>query len=321
MKVNDVSSDASTTSGIVAPAAQPDTAFALPEAPERLVDDDGSCFSRDSWALDKCGLRKARRALRGFPDPGPIAVIDIGSSGFDHPCLTAAVTLKPASGGSLSTAVHAAEVTGVIVSACPARIRVYNVATARGLDMGLILDALRDARASKVRVINLSIGWHERETTLNTEIEQCISDGIVVVAAMGEYEEPNEIVSYPAAIPGVIAVGATDKHDRRFPGSAVGSHIWLAAPGEDISTVAPPDAFCTRQGTSFSAPLVSAAAWLALRANPKSSPDDIGALLAKSADATQIADPPNKTAAHVDEFGRKRNPAVGYGRLNVANLA
>jgi hypothetical protein len=323
-----IKTDLQTMTGEGASSATPETPDILAAAtkpappaftPDVSLDDDGACFPKDNWALERCGFKQGRAVLDARPDedPGPIAVIDVGSGAVDDPCLSRAEIQELSSGVDLSTAIHAADVAGVIVSACRAKILMYNVAKTGGLDMQLIFEALEAARKSGARVINLSIGWHESETKLNNEVKACLDAGIVIVAAMGESEEPSDIVSYPAAIPGVIAVGATDQHDRRLPGSAVGNHIWLAAPGANIPTIGA----ATRQGTSFATALVSAAAWLAVRAQPKWSSDEIRNALAESTDATLVDDCPKQLAAQIQPPNGKWNPAIGCGRLDVKKLA
>lgn len=328
-----IRTDEYTTTPRVAPSDVAGTVDILADAVERRgraveaappPDSDGLHFPEDNWALDKCGFKKGRAILDARPaaDPGPIAIIDVGYGALDHPCIRHVVDERFERRGASSAASHAAEVTGVIVSACPVKkVQVYNSATTAGLDTNLMLQALRDIASptSRVRVLNLSIGWHARERALNAAINECLAKGVVVVAAMGEYEEPTDFVSYPAAIPGVIAVGATDMHDRRLPGSGTGDHIWMAAPGEDIPTVTGANTFGVRQGTSFATALVSAAAWLAVRANQNLTSAQVRQALGKSADSRMVeACPPAMKGIVPND---KWNAAIGCGRLDVAELA
>lgn len=312
--------DGRTADGLAAAVERRGSAVETVDPP----DPDMPRFPEDNWALDKCGFKTGRNILDARPDadPGPIAVIDVGYGALDHPSIRNVVDKRFESRGDSSAASHAAEVTGVIVSACPVgKVQVYNAATTAGLDTNLMLEALKDiaSPASRVRVLNLSIGWHEREKALNSAVNKCLAKGVVVVAAMGEYEEPTDFVSYPAALPGVIAVGATDMHDRRLPGSGTGPHIWMAAPGEDIPTVTATNTFGIRQGTSFATALVSAAAWLAVRANRDLTPVQVRQALGKSADTRMVeACPPAMKGIVPND---KWNPAIGCGRLDVAQLA
>jgi hypothetical protein len=85
--------------------------------------------------------------------------------------------------------------------------------------------------------------------------------------------------TYPAAFPSVVAVGATSRNDRRWPGSSTGSHIWISAPGEDILTTCNPDTYVEQDGTSFATPMVSAAVWLMRRARPEWGVDKVRNML------------------------------------------
>jgi hypothetical protein len=279
------------------------------------VADETGCFPADNWALKQCGFKEGSAAMDRGDDPGPIAVIDVGSGGFDDRCLSR-VTRKPATDDGLSTAIHAAEVAGVIVSACSAKIEVYNVARTTGLDTQLILEALNTVRDSRAKVLNLSIGWQADEDKLNAAVAACIKAGIVVVAAMGDHKDPEDVVSYPAAVPGVIAVGATDRHDRRLATSPTGNDIWIAAPGEDIPTIGSAE----QQGTSFATALVSAGAWLKVRASGFGTAD-IRRVLATSADATLVGLCPEELRDQINTPTGRWNPALGCGRLDVAKLA
>jgi len=59
--------------------------------------------------------------------------------------------------------------------------------------------------------------------------------GAIVVAASGNYDATE--VSYPAGLPGVIAVGATGVNDRRASYSSYGSQLDFMAPGGDFVEV------------------------------------------------------------------------------------
>ena len=154
--------------------------------------------------------------------------------------------------------------------------------------------AIRWAVDRGASVINLSLGGPRNPTNpmLDTysELERSAIDyatrhGVVVVAAAGNCAAicPESYANYPAALPHVIGVGATNRSTTtpRFSNrDAV--HLDLAAPGTAIVSTLPlafTDPACPNpgttvcalyeedrspQGTSFSAPLVSAAAALAL---------------------------------------------------------
>ena len=81
----------------------------------------------------------------------------------------------------------------------------------------------------------------------------------------------------------MIAVSATDAQDRLFAASNRGSYIAVAAPGVDIFLPAPDDKYQMTSGTSFSAAYVSGVAALVLERNPALKPDEVRAILMKTA--------------------------------------
>jgi subtilisin family serine protease len=142
-------------------------------------------------------------------------------------------------------------------------------------------------------------------------VRRALERGVVVVAAMGnEFEEGNP-TSYPAAIAGVISVGASDEADRRASFSNTGRHIDLVAPGTNILSTVPRypvelaevTDYDSWPGTSMATPYVSATVALMLARRPGLTVSRIRRLLRSSAD--KVA---GKTG-----FSR----AYGHGRLNV----
>src|SRR5205814_9373305 len=81
----------------------------------------------------------------------------------------------------------------------------------------------------------------------------------------------------------VIAVSATDARDRLFAASNRGGHIALSAPGVEIFLPAPDEKYQIASGTSFSAAYISGLAALLLERNPALKPDEVRAILMKTA--------------------------------------
>src|SRR5204863_7188036 len=88
---------------------------------------------------------------------------------------------------------------------------------------------------------------------------------------------------YPAANPNVIAVSGTDAQEKLFTASNRGNHIAIAAPGADIFLPAPDEKYQITSGTSFSAAYVSGVAALLLERNPALKPEEMRAILTKTA--------------------------------------
>ena len=195
--------------------------------------------------------------------------------------------------------------------------------------------ALADCLDEGVNVINLSIGG-PAEPGPDEEIlyEQLLAAGTTVVAAMGNEREVGSPTSYPAAIPGVIAVGATNILDRVAMFSNRGEHISLSAPGDIIWSTLPTYAgqigfradfdaagrprtgapysretdYAAWNGTSMASPHVAAAAALLLAKHGAMKPADVRNRLRTTAD-------------HVPAMGTtKEHPDYGTGRLNLLKL-
>jgi len=113
-------------------------------------------------------------------------------------------------------------------------------------------------------------------------IAAAAAKGIVMVAASGN-AGPKSPPLYPAANANVIAVSATDAQDRLFAASNRGGYIAISAPGVDIFLPAPDEKYQMTSGTSFSAAYISGLAALMLERNPALKPDEVRAILMKTA--------------------------------------
>jgi subtilisin family serine protease len=105
---------------------------------------------------------------------------------------------------------------------------------------------------------------------------------VVLVAAAGNGGADAK-PAYPAALPEVIAVTATDDGDQLYKDANRGSYIAVAAPGVDIIAAAPKGAYDISSGTSLAAAHVSGIAALMLERNPKLTSKDVREALAESA--------------------------------------
>jgi len=276
------------------------------------------------WALHRCGFPEIWPTLDTGPDPGEIAVIDRGWKGLSHRELAGRITRKPAPSTS-SRAAHAAAVTAVMAArrddddgdadgkmdgCCSARVRVYSAWDAdERFDLEAVRAALLEAADMKLPVVNLSLSISlPNQRDLDDAIAACVENGVVVVAAMGSGNDPDDGPIYPAANPDVIAVGATNMEDRPASGSNKGEHVWVSAPGENILTVIGdhPLDYKYLSGSSFAAAMVTAAVWLARRRKPGLTPGDVRDLLRLSAYR------PDNIPRHDSE--------IGHGRLDMRRL-
>jgi subtilisin family serine protease len=276
------------------------------------------------WALYRCGFPAVWPTLDTGPDPGEIAVIDRGEKGLNHRELAGRVTRKPERSRT-SRAAHAAAVAAIIAArrddhegdadgrmdgCCSARVRVYSAWDAdEQFDLAAVRAALFEVARMKLPVVNLSLSISlPNQRDIDDAIAACVRNGVVVVAAMGNGNDPDDGPIYPAANPDVIAVGATNMEDRPASGSNRGEHIWVSAPGESILTVIGDDPLDYKylSGSSFAAAMVTAAVWLARRRRPDLTPGDVRELLRRSAYR------PDGTPGHDSE--------IGHGRLDMRRL-
>lgn len=193
--------------------------------------------------------------------------------------------------------------------------------------------ALAECVEQGIQVLNLSIGGYGAPDPQERGLFQALLDsGCTVVAAMGN--ENTGQPSYPAAIPGVVAVGATSFDDTRAPFSNFGGHIALSAPGVGIWSTLPtypgrtgnlpnilPSGlrvpgqplvrethYAAWQGTSMAAPHVAAAAALMIARHGAMSSADARARLLQATDTV----PGMGTEPFTREYGT--------GRLNLGKL-
>ncbi|HEX4880127.1 MAG TPA: S8 family peptidase [Limnobacter sp.] len=181
------------------------------------------------------------------------------------------------------------------------------------------------------KVINLSLG---AEGACVPSIEgAAIADarraGALVVVAAGN---DGSTVDSPANCPGAFGVAAVDQEGLKASYSNFGASIQLTAPGGDSAfpiwsasnsgTFAPlTNTYNTKVGTSFSAPMVAAAASLYWSLNPSAS-------LAQVESAIKSTSRPfpalgNRSSCTADQVGLACNCTTalcGAGMLDVANL-
>jgi type VII secretion-associated serine protease mycosin len=137
----------------------------------------------------------------------------------------------------------------------------------------LIADAIEQAVADGATVINISLSTGRAEVD-ERAVAAARRNDVVVVAAAGNRPDA-DTVTFPAAHPGVLAIGATDEAGAHADFSVTGPEITLAAPGDDIVTAGLDHGYVRASGTSVAAPIVAGAAALVRARFPELSADEV----------------------------------------------
>lgn len=130
--------------------------------------------------------------------------------------------------------------------------------------------------ADDIDIVNMSFAGNlslldTSGKTLQDKISLAVDNGIIIVAAAGN-KSKNADAFFPACHPDVISVSATDENNIPAVFSNFGSSVDIAAPGVNIRSTTPRitedfnnevrqaySAYMTCNGTSYSAPLITAA--------------------------------------------------------------
>jgi subtilisin family serine protease len=155
-------------------------------------------------------------------------------------------------------------------------------------------------------VINLSFGGERPDPLIRNAVLYAIRRGSLVVASSGNDGLVGNPLSYPASYPHVLTVGATDESGRVSSFSSESADVDLVAPGRGITVAEPmsydPSGYVPASGTSFSAPMVAAAAAWVWTVHPE-------------LDSTQLFDIVRLSAHDLQPTGYDR--ASGFGMLDI----
>ena len=181
-------------------------------------------------------------------------------------------------------------------------------ASGAGTSDAEIINAILYASDLGARVQNNSWGGYGFSQAMKEAIETVSLNGVLFVAAAGNFNNNNDSNPfYPASydVPNVVSVAATDEDDKLASFSHYGAvSVDLSAPGVNILSTVPDGAYEAMEGTSMAAPHVAGAAALLWSASPTLSYLDIKVALINSADKI-----PSLTGK-----------MVSGGRLNVLTL-
>ncbi|MGW4893407.1 S8 family serine peptidase [Kitasatospora sp. NPDC004240] len=181
--------------------------------------------------------------------------------------------------------------------------------------------AIRFAVDHGAKVISMSIGGYSRlDSQARAAISYAVSKDVVLVASTGNGGGVQSApVEYPAAFPGVVAVGAVDSEGFMWEKSTAGPETTIAAPGVGIYTASGKSntSYGVGKGTSGAAAHVSATAALIRAKYPSLSAGQVINRMIKSA-----TPPPDASSVPNNRYGYgilapakalEANPAVDNG--------
>lgn len=145
--------------------------------------------------------------------------------------------------------------------------------------------AMRYAVDQGAKVINMSFGNESGKTLSDGRAAIAYAQAHDVVLVAGSGNEGSIVVDEPAALPGVLSVGAHDRKGNLWEGSNTGEGLDLVAPGAEIlaADMDRPQQYALSNGTSDATAYVSAAAALVRSKYPDLTAGQVVNRLIKSA--------------------------------------
>ena len=132
-------------------------------------------------------------------------------------------------------------------------------------------------------------------------VNYALGKGSVLVAPAGDNGENGNEPAFPASYPGVIALGAVDRHFVRAPFSNRQSYVALTAPGVNLTTASPPSGYRNMSTTDAASAIVAGVAALIRSRYPALTGSQVRqALLAGGAARPPSATTPGDGAGTVD---------------------
>ena len=213
--------------------------------------------------------------------------------------------------GTATAAVAAAPANGVGILGVWPGARTLNVPLPPDrLTCSVSASGVHRAIAAGASVINMSYGSRSLCRAEYNALQGAVRRGIVPVAAAGNEFAAGNPPEFPASLPHVLTVAAVNARRDSAAFSNANAAVDLSAPGENIMTAVPPaydedtvkDGYQRLDGTSFSAPMVSAAVAWVRAARPELSPDQVAQVVRLSS----------------RDLGRKGyDQDTGFGLLNL----
>ncbi|MFF2039997.1 S8 family serine peptidase [Kitasatospora sp. NPDC058170] len=169
------------------------------------------------------------------------------------------------------------------------------------IDQGIVYAADQGAKVISIsQATSAARASAEDVNALKAAVAHASAKGALVVAGVGNSAQSGNPLQYPAALPGVVGVGAVGRDGTVTAESEQGPQVDLAAPGIEIyNACTAASGYCKGHGTSDATALVSASAALVWAVHPDWTANQITRVLI------------NTAGKPTD--GSNRNDIVGYG--------
>jgi type VII secretion-associated serine protease mycosin len=296
------------------------------------ADDIGATARAKQWSLTPLGVAEAWQRTRG--ENVVVAVLDTGVDAR-HPDLVGAVigdtdltgtnrdTPRWESHGTAMASIiagrghgenHAWGVRGIAPAATILSVRVTldnndpQRRQNRTWGENALARGIRYAVDHGATVISMSLGggsgsWRGAETE-ERAVRYALDRGSVLVASAGNDGAGPNCRNFPAAYPGVIAVGAVDRRMRVAPFSNRQKYLSLVAPGVQIVSAGVDGSYVIGDGTSSAAAIVAGVVALVRSEFPRLTPSQVRWALERG-------------TTHAPTGGH--GPEYGHGVVNAAH--
>ncbi|TMQ91144.1 hypothetical protein ETD83_32315, partial [Actinomadura soli] len=150
---------------------------------------------------------------------------------------------------------------------------------AGGAERDAVAQGIRYAVDNGANIINMSLGggrqFYDGTASQESAIKYALGKGVILIASAGNDGSGANRKNFPAAYPGVIAVGALDRELRLWKDSNRRSHAAVCAPGVDIVSADARNGYVVGTGTSASSAMVAGVAALVRSRYPRLSPAEV----------------------------------------------
>ena len=166
-------------------------------------------------------------------------------------------------------------------------------------------------------------------------VAYALRKSVILIAPAGDDGQGPGIVNYPAAYPGVIAVGTVGRNGHLAAFSSRRTYVTLTAPGVNMAAAAPPDGYETISSTSAASGIVAGVAALIVSRFPQLSSAQVTEALTESTSAATAGSTPAARSAGAAgntagtgntspggaggvAAGSAAAPGTGYGTVDAA---